>query len=169
MVTEGLEHARKLLTTEQFTSWLSRDESNLLVVDGHCKSFAHGKTSPLSVFCASLASTLRRSGSLVILWYFCGSHTVDSGDLPGGPLGLIRSLLGQLLYHPDDVLPENLRVASNLYNRADHENIDHLCEIFGAVFSQINPMKITICLLDNIAEYEGAYRGWAAGMCLIAD
>lgn len=97
VAAEGLEHARKLMAMPQFNEWLSKDSPELLLVDGHCQNFGHGKTSPLSVFCASLASTLDQSESLVILQYFCGHHVLDSNGIPGGPLGLIQSLLTQLL------------------------------------------------------------------------
>lgn len=167
--SEGLAHARKLMATERFTSWLSRDESMLQAVDGHCQSLSYGKTSPLSVFCASLASTLSQSSSFVILQYFCGQHIMDTVELPGGPLGLIKSLLRQLLDCPDDVLPGELHLRSDLCDGVDHESVDKLCQIFEIVFSQMNPIRITICLIDGIAEYEGTYRGWADDMCLIAQ
>lgn len=165
----GLEHARKLMAMAQFNEWLGNDDSELLLVDGHCQNFGNAKTSPLSVFCASLASTLAQSESLVLLQYFCGHHTLDSDSLPGGPLGLIKSLLGQLLHRPDDVLPRDVHLDRRLYDRADHDDVDHLCEIFGVLYSQINPAKITICILDGISEFEGAGRGWLDGICLVAD
>lgn len=169
VAAEGLGHARKLLAMAQFNEWLANDDSKLLLVDGHCKSFGNNsKTSALSVFCASLASTLAQSDSLVVLQYFCGHHAMDSDSLPGGPLGLIKSLLGQLLRCPDDVLPQIVHLEQRLYDRADHEDIDHLCEIFGLLFSHINPAKITICIIDEIAEFEGERGGWVDDMRLVA-
>lgn len=169
VAAEGLEHARKLMTMTHFNEWLGTDDSRLLLVDGHCQNFGNGKTSPLSVFCASLASTLAQSESLVILQFYCGHHALGADSLPGGPLGLIKSLLGQLLHHPDDVLPQNVHLDQRLYNREDHDDVDHLCEIFAVLFAQISPAKITICILDEIAEFEGARCGWVNGVCLVAD
>lgn len=37
------------------------------------------------------------------------------------------------------------------------------------LFSQMDPSKITICILDEISEFEGARNGWMNGMCLVAD
>ncbi|KAJ4423131.1 hypothetical protein N0V82_002260 [Gnomoniopsis sp. IMI 355080] len=167
--TGGFEHARKLMAITQFNEWLGSDNSKFLLVDGHCQDFGYGKTSPLSVFCASLGSTLAQSESLVILQYFCGHHTLDSGGISGGPVGLIKSLLGQLLHQPDDVLPQNVNIYKRLYDKEDHDDVDSLCEIFGLLFSQINPSKITICMLDEISEFEGARNGWNSGICLVAD
>lgn len=169
VATGGLEHARKLMSMAQFNEWIVSDSSKLLLVDGHCQNFCHGKTSPLSVFCASLASTLSQSDSLVILQYFCGHHAFDTGERSGGPLGLIKSLLGQLLQQPDDVLFQNVRIDKRLYDREDHDDVDSLCEIFGLLFSQINPSKVTILMLDEISEFEGARDGWVSGICLVAD
>ncbi|KAL1876230.1 hypothetical protein Daus18300_002858 [Diaporthe australafricana] len=168
VASEGLEKARKLISMTEVNDWLSKDESKLLLVDGHSKSPGNGKTSPLSVFCASLATTLAQSESLIVLQYFCGHHSLDSDGLSAGPLGLIQSLLAQLLHQSDDILPESLDLDKELYNRVDHENIDNLCEVFGALFSQINPTKISICILDEIAEFEGDYGGWGDGMSLVA-
>ncbi|KAJ4393273.1 hypothetical protein N0V93_002481 [Gnomoniopsis smithogilvyi] len=169
VAAKGLEHARKLMAMAQFHEWLSDDNSRLLLVDGHCQNFGNGKTSPLSVFCASLASALGQSESLIILQYFCGHHALESGGIPAGPLGLIKSLLGQLLHQSDDVLPQSVEVDKRLYGMTDFDDVDCLCELFGMLFSQISPSKITICLLDEIAEFEGAHYGWMSGMCLVAD
>lgn len=168
VASEGLEKARRLMSMAEVNDWLSKDKSRLLLVDGHSKHLGNGKTSPLSVFCASLASTLAQSESMIILQYFCGHHALDSDGLSAGPLGLVQSLLAQLLRQPDDILPESLDLDKELCNRVDHEDIDNLCEVFGVLFSQINPTKITICILDEIAEFEGDWGGWGDGMSLIA-
>lgn len=168
VASEGRELARKIMTMAQFTEWVQKDHSRLLLVDGHCKDLGNAKTSPLSVLCASLASNFAESDSLVVLQYYCGYHGLDSNGLPAGPLGLIRSLLAQLLRKPDDVLPRELEVDRELYDRVDPNDIDNLCEIFGVIFSQINRNKITLCIIDEIAEFEGERGGWADGMSLIA-
>lgn len=168
VASEGRELARKIMTMAQFTEWVQEDHSRLLLVDGHCKDLGNGKTSPLSVLCASLASNFAESDSLVILQYYCGHHGLDSNGLPAGPLGLIRSLLAQLLRKPDDVLPKELEVDRELYDRVNPDDIDYLCEIFGVIFSQINRNKITLCIIDEIAEFEGERGGWADGMSLVA-
>lgn len=168
VASEGRELARKIMTMAQFTEWVQEDYSRLLLVDGHCKDLGNGKTSPFSILCASLASNFAESNSLVILQYYCGHHGLDSNGLPAGPLGLIRSLLAQLLQKPDDVLPQELEVDRELYDRVDPNDIDNLCEIFGVIFSQINRNKITLCIIDEIAEFEGERGGWAHGMSLVA-
>ncbi|KAJ0114044.1 hypothetical protein J7T55_007878 [Diaporthe amygdali] len=168
VTTEGLEQARKILSTAEVTDWLSKDESKLILVDGHCKNHGYGKTSPLSVFCASSASALDESPSLVILKYFCSHHSSNSENLPAGPLGLIKSLLGQLLHKSDDVLPLDLHLDNELLDRADPDDVPDLCEVFASIFSQINPAKITICILDEIAEFEGERDGWGESMRFIA-
>ncbi|KAG8158267.1 hypothetical protein KVR01_012028 [Diaporthe batatas] len=166
--SEGRELARRIMSMEQFTEWITKDESKLLMLDGHCKNLGNGKTSPLSVLCASLASTLAQAQSLVILQYYCGHHALNTDHLPSGPLGLIQSLLAQLLSKPDDILPKMLQIDKELYERALPDDIDSLCEIFGAVFTQIERNKITICIIDEIAEFEGAFGGWDKSMSLVA-
>lgn len=168
VASEGRELARKIMTMAQFTEWVTKDDSRLLLLDGHCKNLGNGKTSPLSVLCASLASTLAEAEPLVILQYYCGHHGLNSNGLPAGPLGLIKSLLAQLLCKPDDILPRTLQIDRELYEKARPDDIDNLCELFGAVFSHIDRNRIAICIIDEIAEFEGARDGWADGMSLIA-
>lgn len=168
VASEGRELARKIMTMSQFAEWMQKDESRLLMVDGHCKDLGNGKTSPLSVLCASLASNFAESESLVVLQYYCGHHGFDSNGLPAGPLGLIKSLLTQLLRKPDTVLPQSLELDKELYDRVQPDDVDNICEIFGAVFSQVDPNKITLCIIDEIAEFEGARGGWASGMSFVA-
>lgn len=168
MASEGRELARKIMNTTQFTEWMQQDESRLLLVEGHCKNLSNSKTSPLTVLCASLASSFAASDSLVILQYYCGHHGLDSNGLPAGPLGLIKSLLAQLLQKPDDVLPQNLELDKELFDRMNPDDVDNLCEIFAAVFSQIDRNKITLCIIDEVAEFEGARGGWNDSMSLVA-
>lgn len=168
VASEGRELARKITTTTQFTEWMQKDESRLLLVEGHCKSLGYGKTSPLSILCASLASNFAESDSLVILQYYCGHHGLDSTGLHAGPLGLIKSLLAQLLQKSDNVLPQNLQVERALYDRVKPDDVDNLCEIFSLVFSQVDRKNITLCVIDEIAEFEGAGSGWNDGMSLVA-
>lgn len=164
----GRELARKIMNTTHFTEWMQKDESRLLLVDGHCKNLGNSKTSPLSVLCASLASNLAASDSLAILQYYCGHHGLDSNGLPAGPLGLIKSLLAQLLQKPDDVLPQNLQLDRELFDRVNPDDVDNLCETFAVIFSQIDRNKITLCIIDEVAEFEGARGGWNDSMTLVA-
>lgn len=168
VAAEGREIARKIMVMSQFTEWMQTDESRMLLVDGHCKNLGNAKTSPLSVLCASLASNLSQSNSLVILQYYCGHHGLDTNGLPAGPLGLIKSLLSQLLRKSDDVLPANLQLGRELYERVRPDDVDSLCEVFAVLFSQIDPDKITLCIVDEIAEFEGERGRWGDGMSLIA-
>lgn len=168
VASQGRELAQKIMTMTQFTDWVTRDDSRLLLVDGHCKNLGNGKTSPLSVLCVSLASTLAQAEALVILQYYCGQHGLDSGGLPAGPVGLIQSLLAQLLRKPNSVLPEILQVHKELYDRVRPDDVDSLCELFGVIFSQVDQTKITICIIDEIPEFEGEGYGWNDGMSLIA-
>lgn len=152
----------------QFNEWMQKDASRLLLIDGHCKTLSNGKTSPLSVLCASLASNFAESDSLVVLQYYCGHHGLDSNGVPAGPLGLIKSLLAQLLQKPDNILPQKLEVDKELYDRVIPDDVDSLCELFGVFFSQTDPHKITLCIIDEIAEFEGELGGWGPDMTLVA-
>ncbi|KAM7183211.1 hypothetical protein V8F33_013738 [Rhypophila sp. PSN 637] len=85
---KALARAQYLLTMPRFMSWMVEPDSDLLLVDGHCKDQSIGRISPISVLCASLAETLMAAadndqdtplGSFanqpqIILFFFCGHH-----------------------------------------------------------------------------------------------
>lgn len=35
--------------------------------------------------------------------------------------------------------------------------------------SQMSPSKIAMCIIDEVAEFEGAYQDWVDGICLVVD
>jgi hypothetical protein len=157
---QALGKARWLLSTVQFKNWLERPFSGILLVDGYCKDDGIGKISPLSVFCASLATTLRQTSSGIVLHFFCGSHSRIEQDPVSGPAGLIRSLITQLLLYPDspDVYLDPME--QNLYEAVSHWNVQALVFLFGLLVCKMHESKTIICLIDGISDFETPLHGW---------
>lgn len=170
LAVKSQEMSGAIADTEQGTAWMTSAKA-LLLVDGHCEDDCHGATSPLSVVCASLARHFAGSHPYVVLQYYCNHQgIVVPHGLPAGPLGLIKSLLAQLLHQSDDVLQENLWLNVEICNKAVLEDIGGLCQLFESLTYYINRSKITVCVIDEIAQFERAHDGlgWADGMRQVA-
>ncbi|CZR52897.1 uncharacterized protein PAC_02774 [Phialocephala subalpina] len=95
-----LGHGRWLMTLGSFKNWLGGSRSDVLLVDGHFDQAKIGKTSPMSVFCATFIASIVKLQSTIVLHFFCGQH-VTFDDSLRGPHGLLRSLICQLLLYPN--------------------------------------------------------------------
>ncbi|KAI4629071.1 uncharacterized protein J4E87_003331 [Alternaria ethzedia] len=166
---KGLGKARWLLTTAQFKNWLSQPLSGILLVDGHCKDDGIGKISPLSVLCASLATTLAQTGSSMILHFFCSSHTRVEQDMISGPSGLIRSLITQLLLYPDSPDVELDPLEQSLYDAVSQYNVRALVSLFGSIVENMDESKTIICIIDGISDFETPLRGWDREILDVVD
>jgi hypothetical protein len=166
---KGLGKARWLLTTAQFKNWLSQPFSGILLVDGYCKDDGIGKISPLSVLCASLATTLVQTDSNIILRFFCSSHTRAEQDMIGGPSGLIRCLITQLLLYPDlpDIYLDPLE--QDLYDAVSQCNVPALVFLFGSIVGKMDESKTIICIIDGISDFETPLQGWDKQILGVVD
>ena len=157
---QALGKARWLLSTVQFRNWLEKPFSCILLVDGYCRDDGIGKISPLSVFCASLATTLSQTGSSIVLHFFCDSHSRIEQDPVSGPAGLVRSLITQLLLYPDspDIYLDPMD--QSLYEAVSHWNVQALVFLFGLLVRNMDDSKTIICLIDSISDFETPLQGW---------
>ncbi|RYO81156.1 hypothetical protein DL766_008667 [Monosporascus sp. MC13-8B] len=133
---EALGRTRRLLVEPKFIESFAPHQSSFLLVNGHFAGYGYRRTSPLSVFYASLAITMVHTPASVALHFFCGQHIADC-DALAGPSGLIRSLILQLLQYPGQPEP------SPAFLDAD---------FFGDI---VEPGVTVYCIVDNISILEG--------------
>ena len=168
-------HARVsyLMVMPQFQGWLMDDQPDILLVDGHCHDQSLGKVSPLSVFCAALfdivsdphggpATHVPSQRPRVVLSFFCGQHTTPASSLQG-PLGLIRSLIDQLLMQwpeYDHVDLSFLAYEPELWGAVSQHDLPSLCYLFGRLLEQLRPDTIVYCIIDGISQFETSLKGW---------
>lgn len=153
-----------LANTDRFRQWLVHPHSDILLVDAHVGSQISGKTSSMSVFCATLAQSLleysktanQQENSDFVLYHFCGLHYNKSGNLEG-PLGLIRSLLGQLLQAwPRDNLPD-AQLETNprdIGSGQTESEVLATCQMFQRLVSVLPPGTTIHCIIDGISELD---------------
>ncbi|KAI4685099.1 hypothetical protein J4E81_008912 [Alternaria sp. BMP 2799] len=166
---KGLGKARWLLTTAQFKNWLSQPFSGILLVDGYCKDDGIGKISPLSVLCASLATTLVQTSSNIVLRFFCSSHTRVEQDTISGPSGLLRSLITQLILYPGTPDIDLDPMEQGLYDAVSQCNVLALVSLFGSIVCNMDKSITIICVIDGISDFETPLRGWDREILGVVD
>lgn len=180
-----LAHAAYLVEGTEFTRWIQNFDSDLILVDGHCGNAVKGRTSPMSVLCASLIQSLsdvsaQQQGTTgAVLYFFCGQHMNKHGPLPG-PQGLIRSLTNQLIMAWHKLLrvyaapPPNLRFLSNLLpgtvsSAQEDLDIDTVCNIFYALLEQLPAGFTVYCIVDGLSYFETSLGGWSDEIEQVVD
>lgn len=104
----------------------------------------------MSSLCAALISGLVQQDRAQIVYFFCGTHNT-SGDSLGGPAGLVRSLIAQLLtlrkFDIDFIRfgPWNERIQRN--------DLAVLCAVFRELVTQL-PDTILFCIIDEVSLFE---------------
>ncbi|KAH6842762.1 hypothetical protein B0I37DRAFT_448174 [Chaetomium sp. MPI-CAGE-AT-0009] len=133
---KALKNAYRIMESKELGIWMSSPESEFMVVDGGCVEQSKGVVSPMTVLCASIAAGLAANtaspnsrmepAEAAVLFFACGEHTSPSRLLPG-PLGMMRSLISQLLIARD--LPWNPSRDRNGHVRYDrHPDLSFLAE-----------------------------------------
>lgn len=163
MSEEALGYATLLRQKRQFKEWLSSDWPSLVLVDGCSRGESVGRTSPMSYFTASFASTLIRAQTGIVLQFFCGHH-IDPQKENSGPKGLLRSLISQLLLYPKPYSLSLNFVDQSLYDAVAASNTEALCFFFERLFWQIQPDTIIYVLLDSVSDFESDLHDYGERM-----
>jgi hypothetical protein len=166
---QALGQGRWLMATESFKNWLAGRQSDLLLVDGHCDQAKTGKTSPMSVFCASLVASLVTLRSGLLLHFFCGQHVAPHDPLKG-PHGLMRSLITQLLLYPETREPNlDFIDSQRIYDDLVQHRLSALCYVFQQLVRQFPEGTIVYCIIDGISEYERRLEGSKDNLCFVVE
>ena len=163
MPNEVLTRVGGLLSMPPFRTWLMSPQSSSLIVDGHCGDEAIGRTSAMSVFCASFAASLAQSHSFIVLDHFCGQNArlQQSSRAPVGPRGLMRSLISQLILYTTQTGPTPLEpVEENLYNGLVAHDPGAFCHLFEALLRGVGADKTVFCIIDGVSDFEVGWQGW---------
>lgn len=161
---KALSQSANLASTQRFRQWLIHPHSDILLVDAHVGSETNGRTSSISVFCAALVQSLlehskvsaRPGYSEVVLYHFCGLHHHKRGYLEG-PLGLIRSLLGQLLQALPQQNPADTQFETSLRDLGSEDtesDVRAACQMLQSLVSGLPPGTTIRCIIDGISEFD---------------
>ncbi|KAL7893897.1 hypothetical protein HDV63DRAFT_164561 [Trichoderma sp. SZMC 28014] len=163
MTDEALGYVTLLRQKRQFQEWLSSNWPSLVLVDGCSRGESVGRTSPMSYFTASFASSLIRAEAGIVLQFFCGHH-IDPQKENSGPKGLLRSIISQLLLYPKSYSLSLNFVDQSLYDAVGASNTEALCFFFERLFWQIQPDTIIYVLIDSVSDFESDLHDYGERM-----
>lgn len=151
-----------IVSAKQFHDWMVTNRSGELLVHGEFRRSrsASEPVSALSVFCATLTQTLRKSGQQQIaLVFFCGSH-VERDDQQRGPRAMMCSFIAQLVKlwsFETTNLPDG---GDHAFSQLDVEmavkdgNLSKLGELFTRLVRLLPDQATLVCIIDGISHYE---------------
>lgn len=147
---------QSLLTTRQFTRWLNSDSHALLYVDAALQA-ADKPLSAASLFSAKLiagtAAVFERTA--IVLHFFCGLHCRPR-DAWHGPVGMVRSLILQLLMRLVDMDPGRERWglefvwSEQIVQNLEEWYLPELCSAFHALLREVPEGMTVFVVLDSV-------------------
>ena len=139
----------QIVNSQRFHTWVVSAHPSWLLLHGSCTSLS-GMTA-MSVFCSTLAQTLKQRQRFLALTFFCGMHTTERQGIHGGT-ALLRSFAAQLLC-------QQQFDTTNLQRFVDLAGVQRgelagLCQLFGWLVRQLPRGMTLICILDDLGCYE---------------
>jgi hypothetical protein len=105
--------------------------------------------------CARLIESLgyQAEENFLVLHFFCGQHLFSATDSDATPLGLVNSLLAQLLsQYP------NFEISSQDLVNISPNTVDCVQYLFEKLVEQLEASMMVFCIIDGISLYEDAAR-----------
>ncbi|KAJ4301333.1 hypothetical protein N0V90_003425 [Kalmusia sp. IMI 367209] len=161
MQPDGLAKVRTLVSMDQFLNFVTTPYPNVLLVDGYCRESGIGRTSPLSIFCASLAATLAYAESNIVLHFFCEHHGRPNDPICG-PGGLLRSLITQMILYPNAMDSRSVSMEPSMWDATNNFDVSALLGLFEQILFTLSPSKTLHIILDNISAYQSALHTFHA-------
>ncbi|KAI9704611.1 MAG: hypothetical protein M1820_005524 [Bogoriella megaspora] len=123
---------------------------------GSSAFFINGNSTPISFISARLLKSIHDSNEMLdpderktfALSFFCENHTKQA-DVDAGPIGLMHSIIAQLLLCYDF----NLKFMRRL-QKVDYSDVTHLSKIFRSLILQLPQAGVIFCVLDSVTAFE---------------
>jgi hypothetical protein len=138
-----------VLQSSRFKYWVQSRNSDVLVVDGNLGD-GTARYSSMSLLSGMLVQSLRPREPAQVLHFFCGAHNSKS-DPVGGPSGLVRSLIVQLL----SLQVFDLNFVNSSYWKEGLRTHDLLTlgRLFHRLLEQLTG-TIVFCIIDSVSVFE---------------
>lgn len=139
--------SRQLLSNPRFHHWIGSNKSDVLLIDGNSEL---SRCSPMSSLCAALISGLAHQKRSQIVYFFCGAHCTSSDPI-GGPAGLVRCLIAQLLdFREFDIDFIRFSLGSE---QLQQNNLTVWCGILRELVTQLSD-TVVFCVMDGVSFFE---------------
>lgn len=163
LLLEGPYHSRihRLLQSSRLQSFLSTRSTALLPLSCSPELYATGLFTPLSIVAKALidatsaAHPARLSATFYAIHFFAGFHAAPADPL-AGPVGLMRSLLVQLLHIVSTSIEHDfLRPLADELGRTNIAigDLGALCGLFSALVQRLPDGTVLFCVIDGLGLF----------------
>lgn len=150
-----------VLQSPRFKRWIQSPGSDALTVNGNLED-GMARYSSTSLLCAMLVQSLQNQQAAHVLHFFCGAHN-SRLDPSAGPIGLVRSLIAQLLS------VQQFDIGFLRYGKWEDGlrayNISMYCGLLRRLIEQM-PNSIVFCIIDGVSMFE--VQSWADDLRFVA-
>jgi hypothetical protein len=146
--------AQQLLSSQEFLRWIGPSRTETLYVQGNLRVANSARISALSAVCATLSLNLSKNTDSVVLLFICGLHEASNEPI-GGPKGLIRSLIAQLLLAGLDLKLDFISTRSYFELIKAHD-LRSLAQTFRCLIESLPCNLTVVCILDGLTRFESS-------------
>ncbi|KAI0193585.1 hypothetical protein EV127DRAFT_509713 [Xylaria flabelliformis] len=148
--------SERILDSEQLNDWLQDEQSSFLMID--LQTPQSELNNPLSFTSALLAMSLRSTEKYPVLSFFCMHRNMESPDeAVSGPLGMIKSLNGQLLDFMNQKRLDSdvARLKKEDFFSKSKKNLKHGVSLLQALLSLLPDGDVVFIILDCLSCLSG--------------
>ncbi|KAI0556066.1 hypothetical protein F4679DRAFT_16624 [Xylaria curta] len=148
--------SERIVDSEQLNDWLQDEPSSFLMVD--LQTPQSELNNPLSFTSALLAMSLRSTEKYPVLSFFCMHRNMESPDeASSGPLGMIKSLNGQLLDFMNQKRPDSnvAQLKKEEFFSKSKKSLKHGLSLLQALLSLLPDGDVVFIILDCLSCLSG--------------
>lgn len=131
------------------SKWITDSSSAILFVNGNGDD---DKISTMSYAAAFLIEGLKRAGNIPFCYFFCGMHISTVDSVENGPVGMMRSLIAQLIGWEGANIQAVLTKAEKKPEQLTKMRV--LCSLLRRALSEYPPHFPFYIILDGVSYYE---------------
>lgn len=149
--SKGVRRLAQAVKSDEFRAFLSTPStSSVLLV--HANYEDPYTLSPLSFLDGQVAQMLYSTNTPILLFYFCSLHS-ESWDPRVGAIGLLASLIGQLLSYPELSFDLSF-IDDEMKDLLEQDDFVALVQLFLTVLHQLPQDAYVFCIIDEVSVYE---------------
>lgn len=151
---EDQDRVKWIMRSHNLKDWLEFPQSKTLLINGNGEG--NEVFSMTTFLCAMLSDAVGCIEPIITLKFFCSLHTTPRSGTDHDAIGLVRSLIEQLVLH--NVGWDLAFLSQKDLDKLEANDFDTLCKIFRHLVRQLPRMTLLYWMIDGITYYERADR-----------
>lgn len=152
--TDDQDRAKWIMASTDLREWLNSSKSRVFLINGN--GDGDETFGPTTFVCAKLLESLGDIDPMITLHFFCSLHTTNKDGFRDNAVGLIKSLLAQLVLCSEDW--DFGFLGKDGLKRLEEGDLDAYCKLFRDLIEQLPPMTLIFLMIDGITVYERSMR-----------